>query len=224
MVGAPKGSKGLSSRGSEGFARLGVLALQGDFEAHLSMLASCGFQSFAVRSPLDLERAEALIVPGGESTAMLKLIDRFGLRNALTQRIQGGMPAFGTCAGAIVLAGSVSDGEPPLGVLPIQVERNAYGRQVDSFEADIDVTPLQRIVRGVFIRAPVITEAAEAVQVMAWWREHPVLVRYGRILASTFHPELTPDATIHRYFVEQLCAMSFGTDVSEELAAVGEGL
>jgi 5'-phosphate synthase pdxT subunit len=185
--------------------RIGVLALQGDFAEHLAVLESCGYRGFTVRSCMDLEQADALIIPGGESTTMLKLIDRYEMRDALVKRIQSGMPVFGTCAGAIVLADRVSDGEPALGVWDMQVERNAYGRQSESFEADIQVSGLDEPVRGIFIRAPIIVDAGGA-EVMASYADRPVLVRKDNLLAATFHPELLGEVRIHRWFVENLCA------------------
>jgi 5'-phosphate synthase pdxT subunit len=185
-------------------ARIGVLALQGDFAEHLSILASCGYRSREVRSVEDLEGSDALIIPGGESTTQLKLIDRYDLRDPIRKRVASGMPVFGTCAGAIVLAEQTSDGEPPLGVVPLQITRNAYGRQADSFEADIHVPRLGGTVRGVFIRAPIIEDAGSA-EVLASWAERPVLVQLESVLASTFHPELVQEPRIHRYFIEKFC-------------------
>jgi 5'-phosphate synthase pdxT subunit len=186
-------------------ARIGVLALQGDFAQHSAVLESLGYPHFLVRSCLDLDRADALVIPGGESTTMLKLLDRFEMRDAMVKRISSGMPVFGTCAGAIVLAGRVSDGERTLGVWDLEVERNAYGRQAESFEADLEVTGWNGPVRGVFIRAPVITDAGTS-QVMATWKDQPVLVCKERMLAATFHPELAGEPRVHRWFVENLVA------------------
>lgn len=182
----------------------GVLALQGDFAAHLKVLHECGVEGTRVRSCEDLEAVDALIIPGGESTTMLKLIDRFEMRDALVKRISDGMPVLGTCAGAIVLADRVSDGERTLGVLPMQIERNGYGRQQDSFEADIEVPDLAAVVKGIFIRAPIIVDSADA-HVMATWAGRTVLARQDTILVCTFHPELVGEHRIHRYFVEQVC-------------------
>jgi 5'-phosphate synthase pdxT subunit len=185
--------------------KIGVLAVQGDFAEHLAVLEACGYRHLMMRSCMDLDQADALIIPGGESTTMLKLIDRYEMRDALVKRVRGGMPVFGTCAGAIVLADRVSDGEPTLGVWDLQVERNAYGRQVESFEADLEVDGLDAPVRGIFIRAPIITDAGDST-VMATWAGRPVLVRKDNLLAATFHPELAGESRIHRWFVENLCA------------------
>lgn len=186
-------------------ARIGVLALQGDFAEHSAILDSLGYRHFLVRSCLDLDQADALIVPGGESTTMLKLIDRFEMRDPLVKRIGSGMPVLGTCAGAIVLADRVSDGERTLGVWDLQVRRNAYGRQAESFEADLEVAGWDAPVRGVFIRAPVVVDAGTS-EVMATWKDQPVLVRKERMLAATFHPELAGEYRVHRWFVDNLVA------------------
>ncbi|HYN98760.1 MAG TPA: pyridoxal 5'-phosphate synthase glutaminase subunit PdxT [Actinomycetota bacterium] len=185
--------------------KIGVLALQGDFADHIAVLESCGYRHFTVRSCMDLDQADALIIPGGESTTMLKMIDRYEMRDALVKRMEHGMPVFGTCAGAIVLADRVSDGERTLGVWDLQVERNAYGRQSESFEADIEVAGLEKPVRGIFIRAPIINDAGGA-EVMATYGDRPVLVRKDNLLAATFHPELAGESRIHRWFVDNLCA------------------
>lgn len=188
-----------------GIPRIGVLALQGDFAEHLAVLDACGHNGFEVRTALDLDGASALIIPGGESTAILKLLDRADLRDPLRKRIAAGMPVFGTCAGAIVLAGQVSDGEPPLGVLHAEIERNALGRQVDSFEADIDIPRLRTSIRALFIRAPVIKSAGTGVEILAALDGHPVLIEDGNLLVSTFHTETLGEPALHKYFVEHVC-------------------
>jgi 5'-phosphate synthase pdxT subunit len=187
--------------------RVGVLALQGDFAEHLKTLAHLGVPAFEVRSQADLENADALIIPGGESTAIIKLIDRFQLRDDLTKRIADGMPVFGTCAGAIVLADEVSDGEPPLAVLDLTVRRNAYGRQNESFEADIDLIGIDGDrFHAVFIRAPVFEGTGEGAEVLGTWADQPVLIHSGRVLVSAFHPELTNDTRIHDYFLKSVAS------------------
>lgn len=186
--------------------RVGVLALQGDFAEHLAVLERLGVQGFEIRTSEELDRVEALIIPGGESTTILKLMDRFELRDLLVKRIREGMPAAGTCAGAIVLANQVSDGEPPLGVLDVTVRRNAYGRQRESFEADLEVKGIEGPpMRAVFIRAPVLEKVGKDVEVLAAWEDSPVVVRQGHLLASAFHPELTDDLRMHQYFLEEIC-------------------
>lgn len=184
---------------------IGVLALQGDFERHLRTLTACGYDGFEVRSGRELEAADALVIPGGESTTMLKLIDRYEMRDTLVKLIEAGLPVFGTCAGAIVVASQVSDGERPLGVLDMDIERNAYGRQAESFEADVEVPVLGGgPVEAVFIRAPVIRRVSESAQVLATWADQPVLAVERNIMVATFHPELAGDFRIHRYFVDSI--------------------
>lgn len=185
--------------------RIGILALQGDFAEHASVLESCGHLAFQVRTTLDLEVASALIIPGGESTTILKLIDRADLRDPLRKRIFSGMPVFGTCAGAIVLADEVSDGEKPLGVLQAEIERNALGRQAESFEADVEIPRLGATVRGAFIRAPVIRSFGPRIEVLATLHDRPVVLQSGNVLVSTFHPETVGDSALHRYFADKLC-------------------
>lgn len=181
---------------------VGVLALQGDFAEHVAILSRIDASPFEVRTREDLERAHFLVIPGGESTTILKLIDRYELREPLVKRISEGMPVFGTCAGAIVMASDVSDGESPLGVLDMTITRNAYGRQVDSFEASFDVEGLKEPVTGVFIRAPVIERVGPDAQILATWGTRPVLVLDGTMLVSTFHPELAGETRIHEMFLK----------------------
>jgi len=182
---------------------IGVLALQGDFALHLEHLRRCGAAACIVRSADEVSACGGLVIPGGESTTIGKLMHRMGLLPLLEQRIAGGMPVYGTCAGAILLARVVVDSnQPRIGAMDIDVARNAYGRQVDSFEADLLAPVLGREpVRGVFIRAPIIETVGPAVEVLARFEGRPVLVRERNMLAGTFHPELTDDLRIHRYFV-----------------------
>lgn len=184
-----------------GEPRVGILSLQGDVAEHRRALGACGVVGVEVRTPSDLEAVDALIIPGGESTTMLKLIDRGELRDPLVKRIEGGMPVLGTCAGAIVLAKRVSDGEVPLGVLDLSIIRNAYGSQRDSFETDIDVAGIGPM-RAAFIRAPVFQDPGAGVEVLATWGQRPVAVRCGGILALAFHPEITGSAGVHRFFLD----------------------
>ncbi len=189
---------------------VGVLALQGDFREHLAMLAAIGVDAVEVRTPEELAGVDALVIPGGESTTIGKLAVRYGLIDPIRQRCAEGMPVLGTCAGMIFLATStVAGDQPQLGVLDAVVERNAFGRQVDSFEADLDVVGLDAPMHAVFIRAPWIDKVGADVEVLAsvtepTGEEHPVLVRQGRILASSFHPELTGDTRLHEMLVEFL--------------------
>ncbi len=183
--------------------KVGVLALQGDFREHLAMLAGMGVEATAVRTAEELAGVDGLVIPGGESTTIGKLAVRYGLLEPMRKAIAGGLPALGTCAGMILLAHDAAGHDQPLlGVLDVVVERNAFGRQVDSFEDDLDVEGLDGSVRAVYIRAPWIEKVGSGVEVLARLGDHPVMVRQGRILATSFHPELTDDDRIHRMFVE----------------------
>jgi pyridoxal 5'-phosphate synthase pdxT subunit len=180
---------------------VGVLALQGGFEAHRKLLESLGAQVREVRVPADLEGLDGLILPGGESTTMRKLIDLYGLREPIMALARGGAPLYGTCAGMILLADRLDDDEAPyFGMLDLEVRRNGYGRQLDSFEADLDVPSLgEPPLHGVFIRAPLVTGVGPEVEVLARDPDgNPVAVRQGRVLATAFHPELTGDRRLHR--------------------------
>lgn len=184
--------------------RIGVLALQGAFREHLQTLAAIGVEGVPVRLPADLEGVAGLILPGGESTTMRRLIERWQLREPLLAVARSGAPVFGTCAGMIVLAREIAGGEPPiLPVLDITVERNAFGRQIDSFEADLDVQGLSGgPFHAVFIRAPKITRIGSGVAVLARLADGTVVaVRDGNLLATSFHPELTHDERFHRLFL-----------------------
>ena len=168
------------------------------------MLANMGVASVEVRLPEHMEGLDGLIIPGGESTTITKLMDRWGFRTALPQAVSDGMAVWGTCAGMIVLARRLVDPYPePLGLLDVTASRNWFGRQIDSFEADFDIAGLNgRPFRAIFIRAPVIVETGKSVEVLAALPDgHPVAVRQGKLLATSFHPELTGDDRIHRMFV-----------------------
>ncbi len=182
-----------------------MLALQGAFAAHRGRLAELGVATRDVRRPHDLETVDALVMPGGESTTMSNLLTSSGLFDDVKARISDGMPVFGTCAGMILLATEVHDGRPDqrsFGALDITVQRNGYGRQLDSFETDLDVAGLDEPFHGVFIRAPRVESVGPAVDVLARHQDDAVLVRQGRIMAAAFHPELTPDRRLHARFVE----------------------
>ena len=182
---------------------VGVLALQGDVREHLHALAAAGRRGAPVRTAAQLEEVDALIIPGGESTTIINLLHAFGMTERLTELVRGGMPVWGTCAGMIVLAAGVLDPRPaPLGLLDVTVRRNAYGRQVASFEALLEVAELGPApFRGVFIRAPAVERVGRGVQVVAALPDgRPVAVRQGGMLATAFHPELTGDHRFHRYF------------------------
>lgn len=184
---------------------VGVLALQGGFEAHLHALARAGAQARDVRRVGHLDGLEALIVPGGESTTLLNLMADEPWFDAIRGFHEGGGALFGTCAGAILLAREVrGPSQPSIGLLDAVVERNAYGRQVDSFETLLPAPAFGGLVPGVFIRAPRFVELGREVEVLASRDGEPVLVREGRVWAATFHPELTTDPRVHRAFVESV--------------------
>lgn len=185
--------------------KVGVLALQGAFREHQKMLADCGVESAQVRKPEQLEGLSALIIPGGESTTMGKLLNDFHLFEPIIKLGQSGLPILGTCAGLILLAKEIAGSEQPrLGLMDMHVERNAFGRQVDSFEADLDIPVVgPQPFRAVFIRAPYIISVGSGVEVLAKFGEKIVLARQGRFLAAAFHPELTEDKRIHLYFLEK---------------------
>lgn len=187
--------------------RIGVLAVQGAVREHVAAIRDVGAEPVEVRLPRDLVDLDALILPGGESTTMRHLIDTYGLREPIAALARGGMPLFGTCAGMILLADRIADGQEPFfGLLDIEVRRNGYGRQLDSFEADLDVPALgDEPLHGVFIRAPVVSEVGPRAEVLARDPDgRPVVVRQGRVLATAFHPELTGDRRLHRLLVEMI--------------------
>ncbi len=189
--------------------KVGALALQGDFREHLEMVRSRGGEGVEVRTEEELATIDALIIPGGESTAIGRLATIYGLIDPLRNHITDGLPVLGTCAGMIFLAAATKKyDQPQLGVLDVVVERNAFGRQVESFEADMTVTGFAEPVHAVFIRAPWIHKVGVEVEIMATvadphtGEEHPVFVRQDRILATSFHPELTDDRRIHELLME----------------------
>jgi 5'-phosphate synthase pdxT subunit len=185
--------------------KAGVLALQGDFREHASVLSNLGASAILVRTPEELAAVDCLSIPGGESTTIGRLARRYGLVDAIRERAGGGMPLLGTCAGMIVMATEVEDGEPLLSLLDIRVTRNAYGRQVESFEVDLDAPSLEGgSVRGVFIRAPVVEEIGDGVEVIASLDERPVAVEQGHLIAAAFHPELSDDGRLHRRLLEKV--------------------
>lgn len=181
---------------------VGVLALQGDVREHSRMAAAAGGEAAAVRLPADLEGVDALIIPGGESTAIGRLAVLYGMIDPLRRRIEDGLPVLGTCAGMIFLASGVTDGaQPQLGVLDMVVERNAFGRQNESFECGLEVEGWDEALHAVFIRAPLVDEVGPEVEVLAEHEGRPVLVRSGSVLAAAFHPELTGDLRLHRMLI-----------------------
>jgi 5'-phosphate synthase pdxT subunit len=204
--------------------RIGVLAVQGDVREHVQALASLGVQVSRVRRPHELDDVEALVIPGGESTTMDKLVRAFDLQDPLRKRIADGMPVYGSCAGMIMLADRIADARPDqqtLGGLDITVRRNAFGRQVDSFEEDLHIPAIAErttapeghptTFKTVFIRAPWVEELGDGVEVLATVETGPaagrvVAIRAGNLLATSFHPEVTGDHRIHKYFTQMVHA------------------
>lgn len=187
---------------------IGVLAVQGDVREHLTALDRSGAQSRQVRRPEELDGCDGLVIPGGESTTMSKLCAAFGLLEPLRARIRHGMPAYGSCAGMIMLADKILDprsGQETLGGIDMIVRRNAFGRQNESFEAALELTGVAGgPVEGVFIRAPWVESTGARTEVLASYDGHPVAVRQGNLLATSFHPELTGDHRLHTLFVEMV--------------------
>ena len=188
--------------------KVGVLALQGDVREHVSSLIACGVEPISVRRSSEIDVIDALVLPGGESTTIAQLAEVFGIYEQLKTRISQGMPVYGSCAGMILLANKILDakeGRKTFGGLDITVRRNAFGRQVDSFESDIPFNDgSSDLIRAVFIRAPWVEQVGEDVEILASVDSHPVAVRSQTVLATSFHPELTGDHRIHRYFIEEV--------------------
>ena len=185
--------------------RIGVLAVQGAVREHVAAIRDVGGEPIEVRLPRDLVDLDALVLPGGESTTMRRLIEAYGLREPIAAMARGGTPMLGTCAGMILLAERIADGDEPLfPMLDLEVRRNGYGRQLDSFEADLDIPSLgDEPMHGVFIRAPMVTDVGPRAEVLARDPDgRPVAVRQGRVLATAFHPELTGDRRLHRLLAD----------------------
>lgn len=179
--------------------KAGVLALQGDVREHAAAFALAGATPVEVRTPADLAEVACLAIPGGESTTIGLLARSAGLVAPIRERAAAGMPILGTCAGLIVLATRVHGGEPLLGLMDVTVERNAYGRQNDSFEADVAVRGIEAPIRAVFIRAPVVEAVGDGVAVLAEHEGRPVVLEQGNLVAATFHPELVGESRLHAY-------------------------
>lgn len=185
--------------------KIGVLFVQGAVSEHVEMLKRGGVVAVPVKRPADLEGLDGLIIPGGESTTIGSLMEKYALIEAVTRRHKDGMGIFGTCAGMVLLAREITDGaqnQPRLELMDIKVRRNAFGRQKESFESPVTVKGIETPVEGVFIRAPVIEEAGSTVEVLAALDEGIVAARQGKLLAVSFHPELTDDLRVHSYFLE----------------------
>ncbi len=188
--------------------KIGVLALQGDFREHRDVLKELDQTTSLIKRPGDLEGLDGLIIPGGESTTISKLMRKWELFRKIEEEVESGLTVFGTCAGLILLATDLVDGPRTLELLDIGVERNAYGRQVESFEAELsfdgDGDIGDESLKGVFIRAPQVTRVGEGVDVLARHRDQPVLLRQNGILGATFHPELTDNSSVHEYFLSMI--------------------
>ena len=186
---------------------VGVLALQGAFAAHQRALESAGATTRQVRQPGDLDGIDALVMPGGESTTMSRLLTTSGLFDDIKALLSDGLPVLGTCAGMILLATEVLDGRPDqrsFGAIDITVQRNGYGRQIDSFETDLDVVGFDTPFHAVFVRAPKVVATGTNVEVIAEYDGVPVVVRQGRVMVASFHPELTGDARLHAKFLQEV--------------------
>ena len=194
--------------------KIGVLALQGDVREHIQSLSDCGVDAFGVKTKADIENISALVIPGGESTTISKLAKSFGLFDLIKEKIKSGMPTYGSCAGMILLAEEIKDaidGQESFGGINMSVRQNAFGRQIDSFETDLKFKGItEPKIRAVFIRAPWVESVGSEVEVLSEITDsagviHPVAVRQANLLATSFHPELTGDNRVHRFFVENIC-------------------
>ena len=186
--------------------RVGVLALQGDFREHIAAAEACGHQGIEIRTEAELSSIDALILPGGESTTIIHLAQTFKLFQPIQDRIRNGLAVYGSCAGMILLADRILDGakdQKTFGGLDITVRRNAFGRQVESFESEIEFN--KKSLKAVFIRAPWVEESGKGVEVLATASGHAVAVRQGKLLATSFHPELTADLAVHEFFFDEIC-------------------
>ncbi|MBI2267795.1 MAG: pyridoxal 5'-phosphate synthase glutaminase subunit PdxT [Armatimonadetes bacterium] len=189
--------------------KIGILALQGDVAEHAQMIRICGSEPVLVKHVSDLDGLAGIIIPGGESTTLGDLIGVYGFDEAIRKKHENGMGIFGTCAGMILLARKLNNGtnnQPRLGLLDVKVSRNAFGRQKESFECELPILPLDiPAFPAVFIRAPLVESVGPGVEILASLNGQPVLVRSERILAGAFHPELTGDTRVHRYFIDRVC-------------------
>ncbi len=194
--------------------QVGVLALQGSVREHLDSLKRCGATAVEVRTAEQLNSVSGLIIPGGESTTVAKLLRLYGLMDLLQERGRSGFPIFGTCTGMILLAREIEGSDQShLGLMDITVRRNAYGRQVDSFETEITIEKVadpDRPIPAIFIRAPLVTQVGEGVDVLASVDSQPVMLRQGNLLAASFHPELTDDTRVHGFFIEEMIEPATG--------------
>lgn len=189
----------------EPMRRVGVLALQGDVREHFRVLTALEVEPVRLNRPEQIDDIDGLIIPGGESTTIGKLATRFGLIEPMREAIRDGLPAYGTCAGLILLSAGLTEGEQPLlGVLDVTVQRNAFGRQNESFESPLEISGFDEPFPGVFIRAPWVAKVGNDVEVLANVDGHPVMVQEGNVMATSFHPELTDDRRIHQLFLDKV--------------------
>ena len=188
--------------------KIGVSAIQGSFDRHITMLKRMGIQTVEVRRTAHLARIEGLIFPGGETTTNLHLMEHYGWFDEIDRFYRDGGALFGTCAGAILLGKSKIENGKRFELIDAYLRRNAYGRQVDSFSTSVEISGMHEAFQAIFIRAPIIEQVGKSVAILAKENENPILVRSDRILLSTFHPELTEDARVHRYFLEKIVAAS----------------
>lgn len=186
--------------------KIGVLAIQGSFSLHKATLQKLGTTVVEVRKTKHLEGLEGLIIPGGESTTFQILLSEGGLREVLIRQIRSGLPVWGTCAGAIILGRGMELPQPRFELIDVVIKRNAYGRQVDSFVAPLNISGFKEPFNGVFIRAPRFTEPGEHVKILASLRDEAVMIRQESIMVTSFHPELASDDRIHRYFLDEICS------------------
>ena len=186
--------------------KIGVLSLQGDVREHLNILNKIGVEGVRVRTRDELEKVSGLIIPGGESTTIGKLLKRFNLLDIIREKIEKGLPVFGTCAGFIVLAKEIEPetGQPRIGVLNVKIRRNAFGRQIDSHEVDLEIKGFDKPFHAVFIRAPIVEKVGENVEILSRTDRGVVFVRQKNILGASFHPELTEDTRIHEMFIKTI--------------------
>ncbi|ABR31692.1 glutamine amidotransferase [Thermosipho melanesiensis] len=185
--------------------KIGVSGIQGDFREHKVMLERLGVEVLVVRKPEELDEVEGLVIPGGESTTMIRIMKMVNLYEKLKEKILSGFPVFGTCAGMILLSKEVVNfKQDSLGVIDIKVERNAYGRQVDSFETDVEIKGFDKSYRAIFIRAPKVVDYGNDVEVLSIYEDAPILLRQKKVLVASFHPELTEDTRVHEYFLSMV--------------------
>ena len=200
--------------------KVGILALQGDVREHIEILRKLNAESVKVKLPQDLEDIDALIIPGGESTTIGMLIKKYNLDTKIREKYTKGMPIYGTCAGAILLAKNIENSrQPKLSLIDIEIERNAYGRQAESFEAELNIKKIGKF-KGIFIRAPIVKTVYDGVEILAEHNNFPVMIKQDNILITTFHPELTNDLRVHKYFLNMVKEYKKVKDMHRELEEI----